>query len=216
MNQRQRNEDILSKYIPLTAVPLIADWIITLDFKLKIKKERSTKLGDYRPPFNGSNHQISVNYNLNKYSFLVTLVHEIAHLTTYTKYKNTVSPHGAEWKAEFKRLMQHFLNPEVFPVELLYALNKYLVNPAASSCTDKNLYRALKLYDTNENTGVFIERLPLKTIFVYDSRLFEKGNKIRTRHQCKEIKTGKTYLFHALAEVEIFEGDWRNSVNLVR
>ena len=98
MEQLERNQEILKKYIPEKATLLIAHWIIDLDFKLKIKKERSTKLGDYRAPFNGSNHQITINYNLNKYSFLVTLVHEIAHLTTYNKYKHSVLPHGQEWK----------------------------------------------------------------------------------------------------------------------
>lgn len=205
MDQLQRNQEILKKYIPEKAAPLIAHWIIDLDFKLKIKKERSTKLGDYRAPFNGSNHQITINYNLNKYSFLVTLVHEIAHLTTYNKYKHSVLPHGQEWKSEFKNLMQHFLDSEIFPVELLYALRKYLANPAASSCTDKNLYRALKLYDENSSGGIYLEKIPYKTVFVYEGRLFEKGERIRTRYNCKEIKTGKIYLFNPLAEVEIFE-----------
>lgn len=205
MDQLQRNQEILKKYIPEKAAPLIAHWIIDLDFKLKIKKERSTKLGDYRAPFNGSNHQITINYNLNKYSFLVTLVHEIAHLTTYNKYKHSVLPHGQEWKSEFKNLMQHFLDSEIFPVELLYALRKYLANPAASSCTDKNLYRALKLYDENSSGGIYLEKIPYKTVFVYEGRLFEKGERIRTRYNCKEIKTGRIYLFNPLAEVEIFE-----------
>ncbi len=205
MEQLERNQEILKKYIPEKATPLIAHWIIDLDFKLKIKKERSTKLGDYRAPFNGSNHQITINYNLNKYSFLVTLVHEIAHLTTFNKYKHSVLPHGQEWKTEFRNLMQHFLDSEIFPVELLYALRKYLANPAASSCTDKNLYRALKLYDEHTSGEIYLEKIPLKTVFVYEGRLFEKGERIRTRYNCKEIKSGRIYLFNPLAVVEIFE-----------
>jgi hypothetical protein len=215
MNQQDRNEIILKKYIPEAAVQQIAMWIVEFDFKLKIKKERSTKLGDYRSPVNGSNHQITVNFNLNKYAFLVTLVHEIAHLTTFNKYKNSVMPHGIEWKSEFKKLMHHFLNTDVFPVELLSALYRYLQNPAASSCSDKNLYRALKLYDENSDAGIFIEKIPEKTIFHYDGKIFEKGNRVRTRYQCKEIKSGKTYLFHALAEVQLFEEQWKDTNNIV-
>jgi SprT protein len=215
MNQQERNEIILKKYIPENAVSIIARWIIDYDFKLKIKKERSTKLGDYRSPYNGSNHQITINFNLNKYAFLVTLVHEIAHLTTFNKFKNSVLPHGTEWKHEFKNLMQPFLNSDVFPVELLYALNRYLKNPAASSCSDKNLYRALKLYDEKTDSGIFIEKIPLKTIFYYDGKLFEKGERIRTRYQCKELKSNKTYLFNALAEVQLFEEQWKNTSNLI-
>ena len=205
MEQVQRNQEILKKYIPEKATPIIAQWISEFDFKLKIKQERSTKLGDYRAPFNGSNHQITINYNLNKYSFLVTLVHEIAHLTTYNKHRNTVLPHGVEWKNEFKSLMHPFLDSEIFPVELLYALRKYLANPAASSCTDKNLYRALKLYDTHPQQGIYLEKIPYKTIFIFEGRMFEKGERIRTRYNCKEIKSGRIYLFNPLAEVEVFE-----------
>ncbi|HEY1039811.1 MAG TPA: SprT-like domain-containing protein [Bacteroidia bacterium] len=205
MDQQQRNASVLVKYMPEKAVPLIVEWIAALDFKLKIKKERSTKLGDYRAPYNGSNHIITINYNLNKYAFLVTLVHEIAHLTTFNKYKNSVMPHGAEWKEEFRIMMQPFLDTEIFPVELLYAIRKYLMNPAASSCTDKNLYRALRLYDENPNAGIYLEKLPLKTVFVFQGNLYEKGPKIRTRFTCKEVRTGRIYLFNSLAEVEVFE-----------
>ena len=205
MDQQQRNSAVLSKYIPEKAVPQIVQWIGELDFKLKIKKERSTKLGDYRAPMNGSNHQITVNYNLNKYSFLVTLVHEIAHLTTYNKYKNSVMPHGTEWKQEFRTMMQPFLDTDIFPVELLYAIRKYLTNPAASSCTDKNLYRALRLYDENSDSTIYLEKLPLKTVFVFQGNLYEKGARVRTRYTCKEVRTGRIYLFNPLAEVEMFE-----------
>lgn len=205
MEQQHRNASVLGKYMPEKAVPLIVQWITEYDFKLKIKKERSTKLGDYRAPFGGSNHQITINYNLNKYAFLVTLVHEIAHLTTYNKFKNSVMPHGAEWKQEFRIMMQPFLDTEIFPVELLYAIRKYLNNPAASSCTDKNLYRALRLYDEDANAGIYLEKLPLNAMFVFQGNLYEKGQKIRTRFTCKEVRTGKIYLFNPLAEVEMFE-----------
>jgi hypothetical protein len=54
-------------------VPQIAIWIIEFDFKLKITKERSTKLGDYTSPRDGLNHTITINHNLNQYSFFITL-----------------------------------------------------------------------------------------------------------------------------------------------
>ena len=89
--QYRRNADILVKYIPEAAVPTIAEWIIHYDFKLKIKKERNSRLGDYTPPREGLNHLITINHNLNKYAFLITLVHEVAHLVEMN--------HGARfWK----------------------------------------------------------------------------------------------------------------------
>lgn len=203
--QFQKNCEVLKKYLPEGAVETIARWIVDYDFKLKIKKERSTKLGDYSSPQNGMNHVITVNHNLNKYSFLVTLVHEVAHLSTFNKFKNTVSPHGPEWKNEFKILMQPFLVTEIFPVDVLYAIRKYLQNPAASSCTDTNLLRTLKLYDENTQQ-IFLEYLPYKSVFLYNgNKVFEKGERIRKRFRCIEIATGTVYLFNPLTEVELFE-----------
>jgi len=203
--QFQKNCEVLKKYIPEGAVETIARWIVDYDFKLKIKKERSTKLGDYSSPQNGMNHVITINHNLNKYSFLVTLVHEVAHLSTFNKFKNTVAPHGQEWKNEFKILMQPFLVTEIFPVDVLYAIRKYLQDPAASSCTDTNLLRTLKLYDENTQQ-IFLEYLPYKSVFLYNgNKVFEKGERIRKRFRCIEIATGTVYLFNPLTEVELFE-----------
>lgn len=203
-----RNSEILRKYIPHFAVNTIAIWIIELDIKLKIKKERSTKLGDYMPPHNGLNHTITINYNLNEYSFFVTLIHEIAHLKTYNQYKNNVSPHGAEWKFAFKQLMIPFLTTENLPLDILYALRKYMSNPAASSCSDVTLMRTLKLYDKKDESdnNVLLERVPHLSHFLYNgSRVFEKGEKLRKRYRCKELSSGNVYLFSPLAEVELFE-----------
>ncbi|MBX3164981.1 MAG: SprT-like domain-containing protein [Bacteroidetes bacterium] len=203
--QYQRNSEILKKYLPEQTVVLIAQWIVEFDFKLKIKRERSTRLGDYTPPRAGLNHLITVNHNLNKYAFLITLVHEIAHLVTYNEYKNRVNPHGAEWKQNFQKLMQPFLNTDIFPLEVFAALRRYLQNPAAASCTDITLLRTLKLHDENSDT-VFLEYLPCNAVFLYNgSRVFQKGEKIRKRFKCKEISTGAMYLFNPLTEVELFE-----------
>jgi len=206
--QFQRNSEVLRKYIPEPTVPQIAAWIIELDFKLKITKERQSKLGDYTPPHAGLNHTITINHNLNPYAFFITLVHEIAHLTTFQKYRNTVAPHGEEWKREYKVLMQPFLSPDIFPIDVLYALRRYLQNPAAASCSDLTLLRTLKLYDEPDETNrlVLLEHLPPKTHFLYNgSRVFEKGEKLRKRYRCKEISSGAVYLFSPMAEVEVFE-----------
>jgi len=206
--QIKRNSDILKKYIPEFAVPQIAIWIIEFDFKLKITRERSTKLGDYTPPRDGLNHTITINYNLNPFSFFITLVHEIAHLLTYNQYRNRVAPHGEEWKQSFRMLMTPFLTTDNFPLDVFYALRKYLQNPAAASCSDLTLMRVLKLYDVQEtkNHLILLERLPYQTHFLYNgNRIFEKGEKLRKRYRCKEISTGNVYLFSPLAEVEMIE-----------
>ncbi len=203
--QYQKNSEILQKYLPEQSVQIIAQWIVELDFKLKIKRERNSRLGDYTAPFNGLNHTITINHNLNKYSFLITMVHEVAHLVTYNQFKGSVNPHGIEWKQNFQKLMQPFITTDIFPLEIFAALRRYMQNPAASSCSDENLYRVLKLHDEPSDT-LFVDHLPINTLFLYrGDKVFKKGEKIRKRFKCVEIKSGHIYFFNALTEVQIFE-----------
>lgn len=203
--QYQKNSEILKKYLPEQSVALIAQWIIEFDFKLKIKRQRSTRLGDYTSPHNGRNHTITVNHNLNKFSFLITLVHEVAHLVTYNVYKNSVAPHGKEWKENFQKLMQPFLTTDIFPLEIFAALRNYMKNPAATSCTDISLLRVLKVHDGDSDT-LFLERIPNNSLFLYNgSKIFKKGETIRKRIKCVEIKSGTVYLFNPLTEVHLFD-----------
>ena len=203
MNQLERNQSILYKYIPEKAVPTISEWVLKFDFKLRIKKSRSSKYGDYRPPINGENHLITINYDLNKYAFLITLIHEIAHLSNFNKHKNSVKPHGEEWKLHYKLLMNQFLIPDIFPPDIILALRKYMSNPAASSCSDINLLRVLKQYDNHKNT-ILLEDITTGSTFSYnDNRYFIKGEQVRKRFKCKEISSNRLYLFNPLTEVTI-------------
>jgi SprT protein len=203
MTQLERNKSILHKYIPEAAVPLIAEWIYAYDFKLKIKRSRSSKYGDYRPPIDKTNHQISINKDMNPYAFLVTLVHEIAHLSNWQKNGGQVKPHGDEWKKEFRWLMQPFFELSVFPDDVHASLTRYLKNPAASSCSDTTLLRTLKRYDGDKGC-VFLEELPLGTVFIFGKgRHFQKGERIRKRFTCLELGTRRKFLFNPLSEVTV-------------
>jgi len=192
----------LSKYIPADAAPIISQWINDAACRFKVTKTRSTKLGDYRAPFQGAPHQITVNHDLNPYSFLMTTVHEFAHLKTYQEFKHRAKPHGEEWKNNFKSLIQPFLKLNIFPTDVVIAINNYMNNPAASSCTDLNLYRILKKYDTKISDVIHVEELAEQSIFqMKNGRTFQKLEKLRKRYKCLEISTNKIYLFHPIAEV---------------
>ena len=192
----------LSKYIPAEAAPIISQWINDTACRFKVTKSRASKLGDYRAPFRGSPHQITVNHDLNPYAFLMTTVHEFAHLKTYQDFKNLVKPHGEEWKNNFKSLIQPFLKLNIFPADIVIAINNYMNNPAASSCTDLNLYRVLKKYDTKISEVTHVEELPEKAVFqLKNGRIFQKMEKLRKRYKCLELSTQKIYLFHPVAEV---------------
>ncbi len=194
-------KEVLAQYMPPLAAPIIAKWIDYFQCEFKISKNRSTKLGDYRHPFKEKGHKISVNNNLNPYAFLVTTVHEFAHLLTWNDHKNKVKPHGTEWKINFKRMMKPFFDLEVFPPDVNQSITAYLNNPAASSCTDLHLARALKKYDQQEET-THVEQLPLNALFTLkDGRKFQKGERIRKRYRCTCLDNGKIYLFNPLAEV---------------
>lgn len=194
-------EHILSRYMPLAAAPIIAKWIDYFQCEFKISKGRATKLGDYRHPYKESGHKISVNNNLNAYAFLVTTVHEFAHLLTWNDHKNKVKPHGSEWKHNFKRMMVPFLEKDIFPEDVKRAIVSYLNNPSAASCTDLKLSRALKKYDLKADVSR-LEELPLHAVFsIKDGRQFKKGEKLRKRYRCECLDNGNIYLFNPLAEV---------------
>ncbi len=195
-------QDTLQKYIPKAAMSYVIGLLEKENLVVKVKQERKTRHGDYRRMPNGK-HQITINANLNYYRFLITLVHEVAHLETYKKFGNAIKPHGKEWKLTFQRLMLPLVNPEVFPEDLLPLIAKHFLNPKASSDTDVQLSRALKGFD-EANDKTYIYQLPEgATFLLHGKRMFKKG-KIRVkRYECIEVTTGKLYLFNSNAEVEL-------------
>lgn len=192
-------KDILVKYLPPNSVDLVIDLFEEHPCHLKIVNNRKTKHGDFKILADRT-YQITLNYGLNPYRFLLTLVHEVAHLVTYKQYKR-VKPHGIEWKRNFQRLMLPFFDPKIYPNELMGILANYMKNPKASTDADINLSLALKKYD-ERNGSNYIFELPLHSKFLHNNRVFVKGEKRRTRHECTELQTGKRYLFHANAEVK--------------
>jgi SprT protein len=207
INQFERNCSVLEKYIPAAAVVPISKQIMELRFKLKITKQRNTKLGDYRAPDRENPvHRITINHNLNPYQFLITLVHEIAHLTAFNKHGWRIEPHGKEWQWEYKQQMLPYLKADIFPEDILKVLYAYIQSPSASSCADEGLIRVLKKYNSPlQSEGVYLlEQLPHSTIFKYNgNRLFVKGERIRKRYRCKELGSNSVYLFSPVAEVEV-------------
>lgn len=197
-------QDLLLEYIPEKAVPKVMTLLNHDNLSLTVKRERKTRYGDYKRSSNGQ-HQITVNSNLNHYRFLVTLVHEIAHFEAFKNYGRSIKPHGLEWKRTFQHLMLPFLNPDIFPLELLPLLAQHFKNPRASSDTDTRLAYALKQFDTPNNKK-FIFEVPLHTIFeTQNGRIFRRGEKQRTRYKCMELSTQSIYLFNANVEVDIVD-----------
>lgn len=195
--------EVLSKYITSVAIPLVEYLINEHKINLKIVNSRQTKHGDFRTFANGQT-QITVNNNLNKHQFLLTLIHEIAHHVTYKKF-GRVQPHGKEWKTVFQHLMLPFLQPEIYPKEILPYLANYLKNPKASTDTDVKLSLALRGFKA-ETGKSFIFEIPNGSIFRFKNKHYKRGDKRRTRYECLNLTNKKTYLFNQNTEVELVDG----------
>lgn len=184
-------------------MPLIQQWYEQLPFHLRITKARKTKFGDFRPAFQGKPNRVSVNGDLNQYHFLITLTHEIAHVACWEQFKGRVNPHGIEWKTIYSSMLQELMAITEFPQDISLALSKHLKRPKASSCSDPDLFKILKRYDSNSST-IFLDSLMEGEAFSFQERIFKRGSKRRTRIECLELNSGKTYLISGHAEVEKF------------
>jgi len=196
----------LQDYLPAGTYEPVLSYLRQFKVHLTVAKERKSILGDYRHRTHHDNHRISVNGNLNKYSFLITLLHELAHLLTFEQFGNKVMAHGREWKIIYGRLLDQFLQHKVFPPDIEKELLLSLQNPAASSCAEDGLLRILRRYDASGSKFRLVEEIMQQAIFrTDDGRVFQKGKKLRKRFQCKEIKTGRIYLFSPVYEVELID-----------
>ena len=194
----------LQDYLPAGSFEAVLYYLQHHKVHLTISRKRQSILGDYRHAHSDKNHRISVNGNLNKYAFLITLLHELAHLFTYEIFGHRVQAHGKEWKDEFGKILAKFLLHKIFPPDIEKALMNTLQNPAASSCGDEKLLRVLHNYDEKKAGMTLIEQLPAGTLFaIKGGRIFKKEEKIRKRYKCVEVKTGKYYLFSPVYEVNI-------------
>ena len=191
-----------ASFIPPKAIPFVEFLIDAHSFDLLIVNQRQTKHGDFRKLPNGK-YQITVNNNLNKHQFLLTLVHEIAHHVTHQKF-GRVQPHGQEWKKVFQHLMLPFLRLEIYPKEMIGHLANYLKNPKASTDSDVRLSLALRGNIAEEDKN-FIFSLPFGTLFIFKNAVYKRGNMRRTRIECLEMKTKKVYLFNQNVEVKLYE-----------
>ncbi len=196
----------LQQFLPPGTGEAVTAYLHQYRVHLTVARERKSILGDYRHRTPHRNHRISVNGNLNPYAFLLTLLHELAHLLTYEQHGNRVAAHGGEWKSVYAQLLQQFLQQHDFPADIEREVRASLANPAASSCAEDGLLRVLRRYDDKTSPQRLVEELPLHGLFrMVDGRIFRRGEKLRKRYKCVEVKTGKLFLFSPVFEVEAIE-----------
>ncbi len=198
------SNQVFGKFVPPASVDYCNQLYETLGFEFKITKSRRTKLGDFRIEPGSKKSTITVNNDLNPFAFLVTYLHEVAHLITYHDFSNRVAPHGKEWKQEFAKIAQPMLTTEVFPQSVLQSLNNYFKKPKASSCSDPILYEALRKFD-RPTDKISLKDIQNNKPFIFNKKRFIRLEKKRTRWVCEEIETKKKYLISSLAEVDLIE-----------
>jgi SprT protein len=213
MPKKEAHISQLQDYLPPGTYEAVISYLQLHHVHLTVARERKSILGDYRHRTRGENHRISVNGNLNQFAFLITLLHELAHLLTFERFGNRVSAHGKEWKAVFGELLAVFIQQKVFPDDIKQALMASIHNPAASSCADEMLLRTLRNYDVKkEKDLVFVESMPPGALFkTHDGRVFRKGQKMRKRFRCEEVGTRRIYLFSPVYEARLMEGPGANT-----
>ena len=183
-------------FVPEGSRDTIQSWIDKLEIELLVVNPRKTKLGDFKV-YQGK-LSISVNSNLNPYSFLITLTHELAHAFVFKKYNNSVLPHGLQWKATFKAMLLNFIH--LFPEDINKLLSLHLLNPKASTSTDVRLSTVLRKYDKQKGITI-TDILEGDKFIASNGKKFVKGKKLRKRFSCKEQNSNRVYLFHPLSEV---------------
>ena len=192
---------VFQRFVPLNAAQYCLELYLQHGFEFKIKKSRKTKYGDYKFEPTQEKHIITINNDLNQYAFLITYLHEVAHLITCQKHKNKVTPHGKEWKNAFKIVSLPILNPQVFPDLLLKRLAHYMLNPKASNCSDPNLYTLLKKYD-RQNDTCLLQTLQVGDQFLLKGASYQYLQLKRTRVLCLQINSDKKYLISKISSVK--------------
>ncbi len=204
MKKQETSFSFLEQFLPAGAWEQVSPFFRTHSVYLTLTHERKSILGDYRHPTKDEpHHRISINANLNPYSFLITLLHELAHMFTFVHFGFNAAPHGKEWKTQFRHILIPFMGKRFFPADVEKALYAYLHNPAASTCSDSQLYKSLYRYDDHKPGFKLVDDLSENQFFeTEDGQVYQKLEKLRTRTRCKHIRSGKVYFFQGIVEVK--------------
>ena len=199
MSSQKNLKSLLFPFFHDSIIVYIEGLIVLHKIQFILSKPRKTKLGDYRAIPNENLFTITVNDNLNPVQFLITVLHELAHHTTWIKHKRFVKPHGKEWKQEYQRVFIPILTNKYIDESLKKMLANHLKNPKASSFSDVYLNEFLKSNFKESITRV--SDTPMNTPFVLGKRTFVKDKKLRTRFLCTDLGNNKKYLIHGQTEL---------------
>lgn len=199
-------ENTLNRFMPPGTATIYVRQIESIrGINFKLARERSSKVGDYRSHMPPWRHQISININLHPYHFLVTLLHETAHLLVHERYQSHGEPHGPRWQASFAELIMPYTRNGVLPEKLTHALSNHVAKGYATTTGDPLLSAVFRELDGTAPFITILETLPEGAIFALHDQLFRKGQKLRTFYKCFSLTHQRDYRVRATAEVEKIE-----------
>ena len=196
---------VLDQYLPSNTHPFLKKWFADYFIHIKIKKNRNSKLGDYRR-LPDKSHQITVNSTLDKQLFFFVLTHELAHLLAFERFNFRISAHGKEWKDTFREMLLESI--EIYSEDLKPIILRFSRNPKANFMASPELVRYFHIEDS-EDQSIFVENLLINDEFRYkgdDYKILEKKKKL---YLCIKLENSKKYLFRPLAKVEKLKIDER-------
>lgn len=187
----------LSDFLPANTSNYILELLKRYPVVFKVVNPRKTKLGDFRASNKSGRCQITINNNLEPLNFLITTLHEIAHLYNWMQYRGKIEPHGKEWKAQYVALFSPILSIEYLKEEEVSVLKSHLSNPKASSCGDVTLTNYFRKEGVKR-----VEEISDGKSFILNGRTFTIEKKLRKRFLCLEHSSQRKYYVNGMAEVE--------------
>lgn len=168
-----------------------------------IKKERASKHGDYRFFNDSKKHQITINGNLNTDAFLFVLIHEIAHRICFEKFRRKAQPHGKEWKSIFGELLKESIEKNLFPENIAELLLPFSNAPKSVVKLNSALHH--ELFRNKSISHSLVSDIEDGDLFTFRKKHFIRVEKKRTRILCRDLKTGKLYLFNPATPIDSTE-----------
>jgi hypothetical protein len=155
-------------------------------------KDRKSKLGDYRYYPRNKKHLITLNDNMQPMATWVVFLHEFAHYFVKKNY-DKASPHGKEWKFEFRKLLEQEILKKSWLDEEVQFLKKFWRKPTA---------RMTNTEISGVKSGTSVKEIGHHPFTIKSKGPFLIVHKRRTRFLIKELSTNKEYLIHQDAEVQ--------------
>jgi SprT protein len=210
----QREKAMLSEHLPQHTIDYVHYLFTTYPCDFKIVPPRKGKLGDCRYPINGGNAQITVNGDLPKLQFLITTIHEFAHLKTFMEMGRRVTPHGKEWKQNYITLFEPLLSESHLEKDEIEVLRQHLSSPSASSCNDSVLSDYFNSGAHADGHSDLLKNLANGSLFEFNGRRYIKGNQVQKKYIIYAAESHRDFRLSGLANVKPIANNLQNDGQL--